>query len=655
MNSNYNKKSAFWQILKSITLIVILSLQLPYTLYAQTAEFQLLVPTPDPILAGEKLTIQIIVANTGADTWDTGNYSFEVEIYDSQKQYVGKSSRLKGTESVSPGNTTLVFTTYNIPQSYSGTYYFKAGLTFHNQRIAYSDFISFTVTPLTALPRPSTRVGGNSIISYKNETKDNVSSYVGNVSLNLLGNIGDNSFVSNIYTYHTPEKQVDLYNIVFNYYTPNMDLSLGDVMPSFTSLSLSNIGLRGIQPLIRAGIFETTILGSRSIEPKEATDSGYGTYGRYIYGICEKISISDRISTSLSYVLSQDDEKSINNPVPAQSVITNDRLKAIKNEVIGFNIKSEITDGLTISGDFASGSYFGDYRANTGADYGVNTSTTDSAYRIGLESRFGRFSGRLNYQLIGTNFYSLGSPTTLKDRASNEVFLSYGIPKIGSFSGSYMNYIDNLKNDPAKITTTQNIMSINSILPLAKTYNLSIGYSANELTSNPITMVNNKTNSVTLMNLFSLGKISMILGGLSSNFRNVISSGTDSDTISANLGINFAFTAVSFNFGVSRTQITNIKNATNNIINAISLTSNFSIIPEKFVVSILGNINDRKDNNISLPSEQITTIGNIELTYYFNPKFAFTIGAGQNNLADNINSANSYSTMQANTRINLGF
>jgi hypothetical protein len=147
----------------------------------------------------------------------------------------------------------------------------------------------------------------------------------------------------------------------------------------------------------------------------------------------------------------------------------------------------------------------------------------------------------------------------------------------------------------------------------------------------------------------------MILGGLSSNFRNVISSGTDSDTISANLGINFAFTAVSFNFGVSRTQITNIKNATNNIINAISLTSNFSIIPEKFVVSILGNINDRKDNNISLPSEQITTIGNIELTYYFNPKFAFTIGAGQNNLADNINSANSYSTMQANTRINLGF
>ncbi|MEW6040643.1 MAG: hypothetical protein AB1633_03905, partial [Elusimicrobiota bacterium] len=276
---------------------------------ADLAEFQLLVPTPDPVSAGETLSIQAMVINSGAQTWAEGSYEYEAEIYDKDKRYLVKTGRIAGDKDIAKGESDLRFLTFGVPTSYLGTYYFRAGVYYKGQRIAYSDFQRFSVTPLVVVPPeiPKVKVGGNAILSYRQEPKNR---YTGNLSVNLLGSIHQRAVVFNLYTNHTPEKS-ELYNVLFSYYSEILDVWAGDIMPTFSPLVLANIGVRGINPTIKYGITSTQLIAARSVEPKEGTTSISGTYGRYIYGLNERIKLPLETYFNVSYVTNNDDINSI--------------------------------------------------------------------------------------------------------------------------------------------------------------------------------------------------------------------------------------------------------------------------------------------------------------------------------------------------------
>lgn len=76
---------------------------------ADSASLQLAVASPDPVQAGSELFFQVILANSGDVKWETGRYYFEVQIYDSEKNYLNKTKRILGDKDVPPGDTALVF------------------------------------------------------------------------------------------------------------------------------------------------------------------------------------------------------------------------------------------------------------------------------------------------------------------------------------------------------------------------------------------------------------------------------------------------------------------------------------------------------------------------------------------------------------------
>ena len=62
-------------------------------LYAADAGMiQLSVAAPDPVVAGEDVTFQVITVNTGSNQWPAGQYYVETEIYDAQKNFLAFST-----------------------------------------------------------------------------------------------------------------------------------------------------------------------------------------------------------------------------------------------------------------------------------------------------------------------------------------------------------------------------------------------------------------------------------------------------------------------------------------------------------------------------------------------------------------------------------
>ncbi|OGS21996.1 MAG: hypothetical protein A3J83_00250 [Elusimicrobia bacterium RIFOXYA2_FULL_40_6] len=657
---------------KAINLAFFILMLIPIGVYPQNsaqAEFQLIIPAPDPVNAGEKISFQIIVVNKSALTWEKGECAFEVEIYDNQKNYLAKSDKVKIKEQVAPGGSVLDFVIFNVPAGYSGSYYFRTSFTKDNQRLAYSDFQQFNVTALSVAaqteavkPPSNVQVGGNLTIAYKNDSREDWKNYVGNVSLNLLGSIYQKSVVMNLYTYHTPETPFDLYNFILDYRTNNFDFTLGDIMPNFNSLALSNAGMRGLMPVVRAGPTTTSVAAARSIDPVEGTDITNATFARYTYAVNEKIDILFDNSVGISYVTSYDDKTSIRNPGPSAA-----NLYAAKNSVVGTNITIGSLKVVTIKADFASSAY----STSTIDDLTNPSDVADTAYKGSLESRVGILSLKGSYQHVGTDFNSLASPTVGKDKNSYDFYTGVGSPGIGNVMLSYNSSIDNLKNDPAKIITKQNVYSANTSLMFTGWPILSVGYAMNGITGEPVAgdsaaitststakSLDNNTNVVSCSLSYSMPWWVNSVSVQQSNFKDSVITNNDKQTVSGSYNTTFILLdRISLNLGVTDTKVTDLNSAdlSINALNSLSLTLNYKVIKEKLMLALWGNTSNRKDNDLTLPAETITQTGNMEITYYFTKHFSWTVGGGTSNYSDKLAVANNTSQTNVSTRIGIGF
>lgn len=135
---------------------------------------QLAVPLPYPVKAGEKLTFQVILINTGTEKWTAGEYSLRAEIYDAERNYLTKTDSVKGWVEVEAEGTASLYIPFQVPGNYSCTYYWRILLTYLKETILTSDYYDFSVTPITVAPRAPLplKIGGNFITSYENSSRE---------------------------------------------------------------------------------------------------------------------------------------------------------------------------------------------------------------------------------------------------------------------------------------------------------------------------------------------------------------------------------------------------------------------------------------------------------------------------------------------------
>ena len=609
---------------------------------------QLAIPSPYPVKAGERLTFQLILINTGTEKWTTGEYSLRAEIYDGEKNYLTRTESIKGGVEVEPGGTVSLYIPFQVPGNYSGTYYWRIFLTYLKETIFSSDYYDFSVMPIAIAPKAPLplKIGGNFVTSYENSSREEWKDYTGNVSLNLIGRFFDRTFSLNVYTYHTVEDKFDLDTILFNYYSPLFTLSAGDVMPSFSPLTLYGLGARG-GSIVTAGRFSTGLVIARSEEAVEGSTSTDGTFSRYVYGIQEKVELPQNFTVNASYVFSDDNEKSLDEDKGEWGP----NLVPVKNGVVGIGIDWEsAVGGIELSGEYAYSNYWEDtknYPKEKVKDYGFK-------FESSIERE--KFSFDATYERIEPDFFSLASPEVTNDRAGYEILTGYEGLNFANLSLGFNEYRDNLAGDPTEVTSTQSILTGGIDLDIGNFPDISIGYSLNRMLGKPRSALENDTQTFSLGLSHSLKNISLSSSGQLSDFRDKTNSSNDLSTLTGSFNMTSTLTqSLSITSGITLTRTKDLDDKSIDKSQSYSLSANWGVIPQRFTVSTWGSLVFTKSNDVTTPSDNVTTDASLEFSYTFRTGLTLTLGYELDIYRDDEDSSNNYEGHGFIARLSVSF
>lgn len=603
---------------------------------------QLAVPSPHPVKAGEKLTFQLILINTGTEKWAVGEYSLRAEIYDAKKNYLTKTDSIKGRVEVEAGGTVSLYIPFQVPGNYSGTYYWRISLTYLKETIFTSDYYDFSVMPITVAPEAPLplKIGGNFITSYENSSREQWEDYTGNISLNLIGRFFDRAFSLNVYTYHTVEDKFDLDTILFNYYSPLFTLSAGDIMPSFSPLTLYGLGALG-GAIVTEGRFSTGLVIACSEKAVKGSAYTNGTFSRYVYGVQEKVELSKNFTINTSYVFSNDNEKSLDENKDEWGP----SLTPVKNGVWGIGIDWESDGGIELNGEYAYSNYWEDTAKVK--DYGFK-------FESSIERE--KFSFEAAYERIEPDFFSLASPVVTNDRAGYELLTGYQGLSFANLFLEFNEYRDNLAGDPSEVTSTQSILTGAVDFDIGNLPDMNIGYSLNRMLGKPRSALENNTQTFSLGLFHSLQNLSLSSSGQLSDFRDKTNYSNDLSTLMGSFNLTSTLTqSLSITSGITLTRTKDLDDKSIDKSQSYSLSVNWGVIPQRLTVSTWGTLIVAKSNDVTMPADNVTTNVSLEFSYSFMTGLTLNLGYELDVYRDDVDSLNNYEGYGFVTRLSYSF
>ncbi|HOW28099.1 MAG TPA: hypothetical protein PK876_06330 [Elusimicrobiota bacterium] len=612
---------------------------------ADTGQFQLVIAAPDPVMAGERVQFQSIAVNKGTAVWRAKRYYLQAEVYTSDKIYLGRTERFKGTKDIRPGESLLTTLSFEVPPNYVDKYLYKVFVVHDETRVLESDFQPFQVKERPIIPPkpPAMALGGNVIASYKNAT--GAEEFAGNVSVNLVGRAKERTFLFNTYTTHDPNDSIDFYTILLNYYGPWVTAGLGDVSPSFSALSLYGQGMRGALGETKAHLgnvgWNISAVGARVAAAEEGSSTSDGIYRRLLMGGKSEFLLPGRLAVSLNYVNAYDVDSSLQ--------VSGPTVKPVDDKVMGGGFTWEIFPRVKIGGEYQGSSYQENKLSTV-------TAVTDSAWRtfVGYEGEKLNINGYV--QRTGPDFVALGAPNATKDRMTYDAGLS--LTPVGWFNvyGSFNSYSDNLRDDPSVVTTTQQIMSSGISFNLPTQTGLNLGYSVNTAVGDPRTAQDNETLTSSVGLSQTLWGQTVSLSYQSSEFTDKTLQTNDLLTNTLGSSLNLALGGrVSSSIGVTTSSTEDQVDASVQDVQSVSISVNYEMIKNKFYSQIWGTMNSTTDNDLVNKADNQTTSANLEFTVQATANTVLTLGGYQNKTKDVITPTNDTTSNGMNMRVSYSF
>lgn len=628
--------------LKKIWIIAALALILsPTALFAITqGKMQLAVPFPNPVKAGEIVTFQIVVLNAGNETWTVNRYFLYAEIYDEDHNYITKTDMLIGNVSVEPSETVLFYLPFKVPQDAFGkAYLYRVVLNYNDNRILYSDYLSFGI--ISTGPRqvgpPPVRLAGKGMISYKNGTLQNWQDYLMNFNLGIIGLAFENPVVFKFDTNYSM-KGLKVNNILFNYRLPSVNISAGDVMPLFSSLVFSNMGIRGLFVESKGEKAEVAGVTALSAMAEQAKDTSPGVYERYVYGLRGGITPLKDFKVGLSCVYAYDNESSISN--------SGTGLTPAKNLVGATDISYMMLKKFLLEGEYAYSNYSSDFKTKPAGNDG-------NAYRISLSAMLEDLAVNVTFKNISTYFNSLNSPFSVSDRMGWEGLVNYNLNFLKTYF-LYNRFKDNLLNDPLKVTTTIDNLSSLFTFTFSKLPIFTIGYGCSNFISDYPDLVNNSATNISTGLSHKINDSSISMGYQLSKFLDKTSLSPDLFNTSVNLRFtSMLFKKLSFNAGTSYSWLMDLDAPKTDESLGVSIGANYEFIPTKLTLSGFSSFSYRIDN-VGTTDNLYSNIS-VETTYKITPKVLFMLGGEWINYIDSKNASNDYQNWRISTRAGYSF
>lgn len=612
---------------------------------ADAGQFQLLLAAPDPVLAGETVRFQVIAVNKGTEVWRARKYVLLAEVYDEQKNYIGRAERFRGENDVNPGESLVAHVPFKLPMNFSGRYYYRVFLENRDQRVIESEYKFFTVRERPVLPPrpPSVALGGNMIVSYRNATGPEP--YVGNISLNLIGRAQERSFLFNAYTFHDAKDPIDFYTVLLNYYGPHTTVGIGDVSPNMSSLSVYGQGMRGglVEDRQKMGKVEveTTLAAGRTVTSQEGTSSTDGIFRRMLYGGKIAVETPGRVTFFGNYVNSYDVEDSLEQTGPT--------LTPVDDKVFGGGAEWEFLPRMKWGAEYQTSRFLANKTS-------THSAVNDNAWRTFLSAEREKFTFNGSMQRTGANFYSLGAPNATRDRLTYDAGLSLTPRPWFSFYGIFNQYRDNLKNDPSRVTSQQQITSGGVNFRLPTQTGLNLGYSNNTAVGTPRTAQDNETVTLSAGLSQTLKGQTIAVGYQAADFVDKTQTTNDLKTNSVNGSLSLSFgPRVSSSWGGTVSASDDQIDGSQQEAQSFSGSINAELKKGKLYAQLWGALTATEDNDLVNKVERETTNFNLEFTYQLKTNCAVTVGAFHNDTQDAVTPANDLTSNGGNMRVSYSF
>jgi len=613
-----------------------------------SASLQFTVAAPDPVMAGDQILMQTLVVNTGNVAWTKGSYYWVAEIYDLQgetKKFIAQTEPLTPAETVPPGTAHGVQIPYVVPEMFSGhRLLYRAFLVMDGKRLLETEYKGFQVIEKEYKPPPEqdVQVGGDVTLTYKNSSPDGWSNSQGITAANIVGKIKHSSFIFNAYLIHSYHRPLNANMIFLNFYAPWGTLSLGDVSPTLTPLSMDGQGMRGASFERTKDKVSWLVLAGRIVASEEPTLTSAGRFSRYTGGMKVSYQTAPNLKITIDSSLSRDDEYSITQDTRAVLLVPQ------QSFLYGAMYEWKASRRIFLTGDFQSSQYKADINSGDVAN--------GTAWKQELRWKGRAATARAAYSVVGTKFKSFASPSVVPDRKMLDADASLPVASWSSFSAAYNTYTDNLENDPAKDTTLHTQTSLTNTSRVLGGTVMSASLMMNTALGKQASVQDNKTTTLSFSVLRPFKANTLSASVQQTAFKDNTGLSNDLDTRLFSLSGSFKLSKkLSASAGGVKSDTKDKVASTTAQNNTLNGSLTYARPGGSVAYQLWSTLSSGKNDSVISPADYSTLTANFETIWMKSKSSKLTFGIGAITRSDKINPASDGTDLNFLTRYNYSF
>ncbi len=612
------------------------------------ASLQFTVPAPDPVQAGDIVSLQALAVNTGTTQWDPGTYYWVGEVYDLDYKLIARTDQISPRETVAAGGVAAVSLPFNVPGTMFGRRLYRVYLVRNNRTVLESDYRGFQIVekPIPAPPETVTyHMEGNLTQSIKDSSRNQWKGANGATTFNTVGKVGASSYLINLYILERQGKAFDPSIITANYYAPWGTIYAGDISPMLGPLAVSGQGMRGAMLEQRRGILDWDVVGGQVVGSQAGTLTTNGRYARSIYAAKLGLTPTPTFKTAINYFLSSDEIGSLS-ANPTSNNYRGPSLVAQKNSGYGLDFLYEPLRKLKFIGAYQANTYYADLSGSPVKDKAIRA-------EFAWDRKTVKF--RSYVQRAGAHFVAFGNPAVVGDRFTIDGALSVFPVSWYSLSLNMDQYRDNLDGDPNRTTTTQRVINVGNAFQFKSGTTVNLSGSQNVAKGNPSTALDNQTTTLGLGFAQMFHGHSVSLNLQSSQFKDNNKVAHDLDTTTIGLSSSWRLPrSKSLTFGITDSETKDKIDGSKR--SSLSVGPSFTVpLNPRWSAQYWGNYTTTKNTSPSFPSDTALTSLNSEFTWAQSKQVNITFGIGANMSKDKFNPANKYNELTASMRYSYTF
>ncbi len=400
---------------------------------------------PGPVKAGKAVVFSVRIINTGIESWESGEFFVFVKIYDSSRQYLTATEKLRQMLEIEPGESLPVKIEFELPLDYRGVYYYTINLEIEDKEVLESRYFRFEVEAFVEELEEKPRYTGSLRVGYQASSTSIPSS---NFSLSLLDRIDIDKYRTVSISgkdFGLSSAQINSFVISNVFLTGNgehkVELRAGDISSALSSLTLNKMsGLRigATHEKIRlaglVGVSRDDSSGEQNAEPN-------------VHGIKISSDVTDDLSVGVNFL----------GKMEGQDAETISEATSDPNSALSVEVACNLAPNLSILSEYAWNIPYG----------GDSPKVAQDSNAFHVEGSFDSEKVYIDgsYKKVKRNFSVPGNEDLKKDYSEHGIFVDYFIFPYVTAGLYYYAHMSHPSDENRKLLTTTESVDVSFYPP----------------------------------------------------------------------------------------------------------------------------------------------------------------------------------------------